>query len=137
MLAADADAPQSPLAGLLALALLVVAILGADAVSAMVLGLRARSPFEEWSRIDPVSLGLLRPMPFDRTLRIDENVSIRFYPAGHILGAAFVDVRLRMKDGGEKNKADTEYPAYQPTPWEGRTVIVREMGRDLLVGPRG
>jgi metallo-beta-lactamase family protein len=48
------------------------------------------------------ALGLLRPRPFDQTLRVHEDVSIRFYPAGHILGAAFVEVRL--DDGGGQTR---------------------------------
>jgi metallo-beta-lactamase family protein len=40
------------------------------------------------------SLGQLRPRPFDRTLQVHEDIEIRFYPAGHILGAAIVEVRL-------------------------------------------
>ena len=48
------------------------------------------------------SLGLLRPRPFDRTLRVHEDIEIRFYPAGHILGAAFVEIRLKTNGGREK-----------------------------------
>jgi len=48
------------------------------------------------------SLGLLRPLAFDQTLEVHDGVRVRLYPAGHILGAAFVEVRLREKDGSEK-----------------------------------
>ena len=48
------------------------------------------------------SLGSLRPLAFDKTLQVHEDVRVRLYPAGHILGAAFVEVRLRQKDGSEK-----------------------------------
>jgi metallo-beta-lactamase family protein len=48
------------------------------------------------------SLGHLRPRPFDRTLRVHEDIEIRFYPAGHILGAAFVEIRLKTNGGREK-----------------------------------
>jgi metallo-beta-lactamase family protein len=40
------------------------------------------------------SLASLRPLAFDKTVQV--------YPAGHILGAAFVEVRLREKNGTEK-----------------------------------
>jgi len=48
------------------------------------------------------SLGQLRPRPFDRTLQIHEDIEIRFYPAGHILGAAIVEVRLDLGRGRQK-----------------------------------
>ncbi len=48
------------------------------------------------------SLGLLRPRHFDRTLQVHDDVEIRFYPAGHILGAALVEVRLKQNNGGKK-----------------------------------
>jgi metallo-beta-lactamase family protein len=41
------------------------------------------------------SLSLLRPIPPSGTLRVHEAITLRFHPAGHILGAAFVEVRLR------------------------------------------
>jgi len=44
------------------------------------------------------ALDRLRPLPWDETLEVHEGISIRLYPAGHILGAAFVEVRL--KGGG-------------------------------------
>lgn len=49
------------------------------------------------------SLGMFRPLRFDKTLDVHEGVRVRLYPAGHILGAAFVEVRL-SGDGidGEK-----------------------------------
>jgi metallo-beta-lactamase family protein len=47
------------------------------------------------------SLGALRPVPFDRTLEVHDSVRVRFYPAGHILGASIVEVRLKKSDGGE------------------------------------
>jgi metallo-beta-lactamase family protein len=48
------------------------------------------------------SLGQLRPRPFDRTLQVHEDIEIRFYPAGHILGAACVEVKLDTGRGGTK-----------------------------------
>jgi len=48
------------------------------------------------------SLGQLRPRPFDRTLQVHEDIEIRFYPAGHILGAAIVEVRLALGRGRQK-----------------------------------
>jgi metallo-beta-lactamase family protein len=47
------------------------------------------------------SLGHLRPFPFDRAIEVHDGISLRFYPAGHILGAAFIEVRLRRNGGGE------------------------------------
>jgi len=40
------------------------------------------------------SLKNLRPVPFDETLQIHDSMSVRFRPAGHILGAAIVEFRL-------------------------------------------
>jgi metallo-beta-lactamase family protein len=48
------------------------------------------------------ALGLLRPRPFDRTLQVHEDIEVRFYPAGHILGAALVEVRLDLGNGRKK-----------------------------------
>ena len=36
------------------------------------------------------TLRLLRGVPFDKTIQVHDDVTIRFYPAGHILGAAFI-----------------------------------------------
>ena len=47
------------------------------------------------------ALGSLRPIPFDRSIQVHEDVRIRLYPAGHILGASFVEIRLR-EGGAEK-----------------------------------
>jgi metallo-beta-lactamase family protein len=49
------------------------------------------------------SLGHLRPVPFDKTMQVHEDIKIRFYPAGHILGASFLEIKVREKDGSEKN----------------------------------
>jgi len=48
------------------------------------------------------SLASLRPLAFDKTVQVHDDVRVRLYPAGHILGAAFVEVRLREKNGSEK-----------------------------------
>jgi len=48
------------------------------------------------------ALGYLRPVAFDRPLRVREDIELRFRVAGHILGAAFVEVRLRESDGRTK-----------------------------------
>ncbi len=40
------------------------------------------------------ALGCLRPLPFDKTIEVHDGIEIRLFPAGHILGAAFVEVRL-------------------------------------------
>jgi metallo-beta-lactamase family protein len=47
------------------------------------------------------ALGSLRPIAFDRAVKIHDGIRIRFYPAGHILGASFVEVRL-ADNGAEK-----------------------------------
>lgn len=41
------------------------------------------------------SLDRLQPVPFDKTVEVQDGLSIRFYPAGHILGASLVEVRIR------------------------------------------
>ncbi len=43
------------------------------------------------------SLPLFRPLPFDQTLEVHDGLSVRLYPAGHILGAALVEVRVRAR----------------------------------------
>jgi len=48
------------------------------------------------------SLGQFRSVPFDKTIEVHDGIRIRFYPAGHILGASFVEVRLTQPDGKEK-----------------------------------
>jgi len=40
------------------------------------------------------ALAQLRPAPFDRELEVAPGVGVRFRPAGHILGAASVEVRV-------------------------------------------
>jgi metallo-beta-lactamase family protein len=47
------------------------------------------------------ALGSLRPIPFDKTIQVHPDIRIRLYPAGHILGASFVEVNLR-ENGAEK-----------------------------------
>ena len=46
-------------------------------------------------------LTTLRPVPFDKTIEVHDDVALRFYPAGHILGASMIKVTLGGK-GGEK-----------------------------------
>jgi metallo-beta-lactamase family protein len=50
------------------------------------------------------SLACLRPLRYDKTIEVHDGISIRLYPAGHILGAALVEVRLRGKGlpGGQR-----------------------------------
>jgi len=48
------------------------------------------------------TLRLLRGVPFDKTIQVHDDVTIRFYPAGHILGAAFISVHLKEKTGSRK-----------------------------------
>ena len=48
------------------------------------------------------ALGHLRPLPFGRALALREDIELRFHPAGHIAGAAFVEVRLTLRDGRRK-----------------------------------
>ena len=47
------------------------------------------------------SLESLRPVPFDKTIEVHDDVALRFYPAGHILGAAMIKVTLSGKGGGK------------------------------------
>jgi metallo-beta-lactamase family protein len=51
-------------------------------------------------------LDRLRPVPFQEALQIHESVSVRFRPAGHILGAALTEVHLRVagKHAGENER---------------------------------
>ncbi len=50
------------------------------------------------------SLPLFRPLPFDRTLEVHDGLSVRTYPAGHILGAALVEVRVRAQGGRGRDR---------------------------------
>ena len=47
------------------------------------------------------SLSSLRPVPFYETIDVHADVALRFYPAGHILGAAMIQVTLSGKGGGK------------------------------------
>ncbi|HXV77272.1 MAG TPA: MBL fold metallo-hydrolase [Candidatus Polarisedimenticolaceae bacterium] len=51
---------------------------------------------EEEARI---ALDRIRPRVFGSTLRVHDEIEIRFHPAGHILGAAFVEVRIDVGRG--------------------------------------
>ncbi len=46
-------------------------------------------------------LTTLRPAPFYETIQVHDDVALRFYPAGHILGAAMIEARLSGKAGGK------------------------------------
>lgn len=81
------------------------------------------------------SLERFRPLRFDKTLEVHDGVSIRLYPAGHILGAAFVEVRLTGRDvpGGERTilfTGDLGRPRQpiipEPTPLPPCDVLVLE-----------
>jgi metallo-beta-lactamase family protein len=50
------------------------------------------------------ALPLLRPLPFDQTIEVHAGLSLRFYPAGHILGAALVEVRIASSGGRGREK---------------------------------
>jgi len=50
------------------------------------------------------ALPLLRPLPFDQTLEVHDGLSLRLYPAGHILGAALVEVIVRPSNGRGREK---------------------------------
>jgi metallo-beta-lactamase family protein len=45
------------------------------------------------------SLERFREVPFEKTIDLAEGISLRMIPAGHILGAAYVEVRLREQGG--------------------------------------
>ncbi|NIL99665.1 MAG: MBL fold metallo-hydrolase [Acidobacteria bacterium] len=46
-------------------------------------------------------LAMLRPAPFYEPIEVHDDVTLRFYPAGHILGAAMIEARLSGKGGGK------------------------------------
>lgn len=46
-------------------------------------------------------LASLRPVNFDKTVQVHDDVELRFYVAGHILGASMIQVKLRGKGGGK------------------------------------
>ena len=48
------------------------------------------------------ALSHLRPAPFDSSVRVHDDIELRFHAAGHILGAAFVEVRLEQRGGRTK-----------------------------------
>ena len=48
------------------------------------------------------TVGHLRPVHFDRTIRVHDEIELRFYPAGHILGASFIELRLGPDSGPRK-----------------------------------
>jgi metallo-beta-lactamase family protein len=50
------------------------------------------------------ALPLLRPLPFDKTLEVHDGLSLRLYPAGHILGAALVEMVVRPSNGRGREK---------------------------------
>jgi metallo-beta-lactamase family protein len=50
------------------------------------------------------TLPFLRPLPFDRTLEVHDGLSVRLYPAGHILGASLVEIRIRASNGPAREK---------------------------------
>jgi len=47
------------------------------------------------------ALGLFRPIPYGRVLNLDDGITLTFRDAGHILGSAFIDIRLQT-DGDER-----------------------------------
>ncbi len=47
------------------------------------------------------SLATLRPVPFYETIDVHDDVALRFYPAGHILGASMIKVTLGGKGGAK------------------------------------
>lgn len=81
------------------------------------------------------SLGAFRPIPFDKTLEVHEGIHVRFYPAGHILGASLVEVRLEGNGipGGNRTvlfSGDLGRPDQpivpEPTPLPGCDVLITE-----------
>jgi metallo-beta-lactamase family protein len=50
------------------------------------------------------ALERIDPHPWSRPLQVHDDVTVRFLPAGHIVGAAFIEVVLRKagKDGGDR-----------------------------------
>ena len=56
---------------------------------------------EEWYTEEAArrTVGFLRPVHFDRTIRVHDEIELRFYPAGHILGASFIEIRVGPGSG--------------------------------------
>ncbi|MBK6264847.1 MBL fold metallo-hydrolase [Marivirga sp. S37H4] len=49
-----------------------------------------------------ISLPLLKTHPFETLITLTENIQLKFYPAGHILGASIVELKVKG-DTQEKN----------------------------------
>ncbi|MCB1183894.1 MBL fold metallo-hydrolase [bacterium] len=72
-----------------------------DAAWANKKGFSKHTPAEPlYTSVDALrSLRLIRPQPFQRWIELGEGLRMRFHNSGHILGAAFVEFRIRT--GGD------------------------------------
>ncbi|MBO8131212.1 MAG: MBL fold metallo-hydrolase [Candidatus Marinimicrobia bacterium] len=47
------------------------------------------------------AIGLFNPLPYGKTIKLADNIDVTFRDAGHILGSAFADIRVKIK-GNER-----------------------------------
>ncbi|MDP2920586.1 MAG: MBL fold metallo-hydrolase [Dehalococcoidia bacterium] len=63
---------------------------------------RRRGPYPEiplYTEADAVScFPLFEPVPYRKTVELGEGVSLTLYDAGHVLGSAMIEVRVRQKN---------------------------------------
>ena len=83
-----------------------------DAACANKKGFSKHHPAEPlYTSIDALqALRLVTPSPFDKWVKLSAEVRFRFINSGHILGAAFVEFRIR-----EKKRGTTSTPTRSPS----------------------
>jgi len=76
------------------------------------------------------ALDLFQPLPYGKTTELTPAVTLTYRDAGHILGSAFVDIRIKTDDGGQRIlfSGDLGRPA-QPILRDPHTVF----GTDYLI----
>ena len=88
-------------------------------------------PLFETGDVDEV-LQQFRPVPFDATVKLPGNASLRLQPAGHLLGAASATVRLDgtsvFFSGDVGRAADLVMPPPAPTPEADYLVVESTYG---------
>ncbi|MGI8782379.1 MAG: MBL fold metallo-hydrolase RNA specificity domain-containing protein [Acidobacteriota bacterium] len=63
---------------------------------------RHEQPLPLYTEADALrALQLFRPLPFHQLQQLPDQAAFQFIPAGHIIGSAYVDVRLQHKRSGE------------------------------------
>ena len=93
------------------------------------------------------ALALLRPASFESAVEVTSGVQVRFRPAGHILGAASLDVRVggarprRLLLSGDLGRPEHPFLVAPPPPSEADAVLVestygdrRHTGTEQLEG---